>query len=554
MIGLTLEEGKHLLAALQVHLVQAQAEDHSRRRRRCQRCGALRPVKDQRSRQLVSLFGTVEVRVPRFTPCRCAVTCRRTLNPVAEIMPDRCTPEYERTVAKMGSLLPYRRARTLLAEFLPLGKPQAVETTRQRTLRVGTRLEQEAVARAGSKPSVATKSIALSIDGGHVRAARQNQGRTFEVLLAQVSNDEGKQVVFASVPAKATRPSRTWGWSGRSPKRTAGPTLGDGMVPVERAVHDGGPHFQHQMSASRRPAHLLLCIHSPMQQPLHRALGDRRRNRFFASARCRVVDDDIGLSRHICLEIAQKARHLARGGGQSAPIVGRSVHCNDGFGDEIQRPPDLAMPQTPADPLDGLGEASTSLAISLRGVGPALGRLSDVLNPHREMKPVEHMVSWTRAGGFAERSRTVGTIAQDGDRCRWCRAQPMKHTAQLSRLRNRLRRHAGEHDLLSLIVADLGEENLERAPLVLTSRPHMAAVNGERNRFRRHRRLGSRPRDGFLLQPGADTKRSLPGRFHGLRLAERQKLRQQRPGPAVGQQGDPSSRRPARTPACIGRA
>jgi hypothetical protein len=53
---------------------------------------------------LVSLFGTVEVRAPRFTPCRCAVTCRRTLNPVAEIMPDRCTPEYERTVAKMGSL------------------------------------------------------------------------------------------------------------------------------------------------------------------------------------------------------------------------------------------------------------------------------------------------------------------------------------------------------------------------------------------------------------------------------------------------------------------
>jgi hypothetical protein len=28
MIGLTLEEGKHLLAALQVHLIQAQAEDH----------------------------------------------------------------------------------------------------------------------------------------------------------------------------------------------------------------------------------------------------------------------------------------------------------------------------------------------------------------------------------------------------------------------------------------------------------------------------------------------------------------------------------------------
>lgn len=58
----------------------------------------------------------------------------------------------------------------------------------------------------------------------------------------------------------------------------------------------------------------------------------------------------------------------------------------------------------------------------------------------------------------------------------------MQHTAQLSCLRSRLRRHAGEHDLLSVIIADLGKENLECASLVLTSRPHMAAVNGERNR------------------------------------------------------------------------
>jgi hypothetical protein len=96
MIGMTLAEGKRVLAALQVHLVQAQAEDHCRRRRRCQRCGAQRPLKDQRSRRLVSLFGTVKVRAPRFAPCRCAVSGRGTLSPVAEIMPDRCMPEYER--------------------------------------------------------------------------------------------------------------------------------------------------------------------------------------------------------------------------------------------------------------------------------------------------------------------------------------------------------------------------------------------------------------------------------------------------------------------------
>jgi hypothetical protein len=88
-------------------------------------------------------------------------------------MPDRCTPEYERVVAKMGASLPYRRARTLLSEFLPLGGMPTVETTRQRTLRVGARLEKEAVAAATSKPAAEARSIVLSIDGGHVRAARQ---------------------------------------------------------------------------------------------------------------------------------------------------------------------------------------------------------------------------------------------------------------------------------------------------------------------------------------------------------------------------------------------
>ena len=196
------------------------------------------------------------------------------------------------------------------------------------------------------------------------------------------------------------------------------------------------------------------------------------------------------------------------------------IDDNDGFGNEIQSAFDLTMPETPSDPLDRFGEASASLAISLRGVRPARGRLCDVLNMHREMKPVQYMMSRTGAGGFAKRSWTVGTIAQDGNRCRRRRAQSVKHNAQLSGLRSRLRRHAGEYDLLALIVADLSKENLECAALILTSRPHVAAVNGECNRFRRHRRLGSRPRDSLLLQPGANTKGSLPGGFHGLWLAE----------------------------------
>ena len=149
------------------------------------------------------MFGMVEVRAPRFSPCRCAVTRRHTLNPIAEIMPDRCTPEYERIIAKMGSLLPYARTRTLISEFLPLGDVPAVETARRRTIQVGARLERQAV--VSQPPAAEAQAIALSIDGGHVRSVRSYQVRSFEVMLAQVSNDDGKQVVFSSMPAEADR-------------------------------------------------------------------------------------------------------------------------------------------------------------------------------------------------------------------------------------------------------------------------------------------------------------------------------------------------------------
>ena len=92
-VGLTLADGKRILAALQHDLVRGQAEEYCRQRRVCSHCRSQRPLKDIRTRQLASLFGMVEVRAPRFLPCRCAVTHRHTLNPVAEIMPDRCTPE-----------------------------------------------------------------------------------------------------------------------------------------------------------------------------------------------------------------------------------------------------------------------------------------------------------------------------------------------------------------------------------------------------------------------------------------------------------------------------
>jgi hypothetical protein len=207
-LGLTLAEAKQVLAKLQCHLVQAQTEEYCQSRRRCQRCRAKRPLKDRRARRLRSLFGVVEVHAPRFAPCRYSVSLRGTLSPVAEIMPDRCTLEYERILAEMGARLPYRRATTLLDELFPLGQPPMVETIRQRTLRVGARLEFQAAAPPRSTPPAKAKSITLSIDAGHVRSVRSYQVWSFEIIVAQASNDDGAHVVFAGVPAEAYHQSQ----------------------------------------------------------------------------------------------------------------------------------------------------------------------------------------------------------------------------------------------------------------------------------------------------------------------------------------------------------
>jgi hypothetical protein len=152
------------------------------------------------------LFGTVEIRAPRFDPCRCGVTLRTILSPVKEIMPDRCTPEYERMLAELGALVPYRRARTLLGTFFPVGDLPTIDTLQRRTLQVGARLECEAVATPTPLlPPATAETIELSIDSGHVRAVRSYQVRTIEVFVAQASNDDGEQIVFSSVPAEADR-------------------------------------------------------------------------------------------------------------------------------------------------------------------------------------------------------------------------------------------------------------------------------------------------------------------------------------------------------------
>jgi hypothetical protein len=202
-IGLTLGEGKTILAVVQARLVEAQAAAYCAARRQCGHCGCARGQKDWRRRRLVTLFGTIEVVAPRFKPCRCGVASRRHLNPLSELMPDRCTPEFERMVARLGSLVAYERAPALMAEFLPLGRLIAAETARRRTLRVGARLERVSLTTEPPPSREPAGSMTVCVDGGHVKSIRSYHIRSFEILVAHAKNDKGRDRLFSTVSVVA---------------------------------------------------------------------------------------------------------------------------------------------------------------------------------------------------------------------------------------------------------------------------------------------------------------------------------------------------------------
>ena len=71
--------------------------------------------------------------------------------------------------------------------------------------------------------------------------------------------------------------------------------------------------FSMQWAPLRGPTHLLVVAHPTVQQPLHRALRGRRRDRLVAALCRRIIDDQVRLPGDVGLEPSQQRRCLRRG-------------------------------------------------------------------------------------------------------------------------------------------------------------------------------------------------------------------------------------------------
>ncbi|OJU48981.1 MAG: hypothetical protein BGO03_11670 [Mesorhizobium sp. 61-13] len=307
-LGLSIEDGKTIMTALQSAVVNHEAETYALFRRVCPDCHTFRPVKDYTTRQIRTVFGTVEVRNPRWMICRdCYPGMVVAFAPLKEICPDRATSELMELTARLGSMMPYRQAANVLADFLPIEPTETHATVRKRTIRIGERLddqsaEEERRARMATEvteerrqfemqlPGDRRKEFVISIDTAHVRSADLNSARNFELVVARCGRGGrgepgGRYFVTSSTDQTAIRDRALHALQQEG-------YCGFGHVTV---ISDGAEILKRLPRAMPKPtAHIIDWFHIAMKiQPMQQIADHMARSRSGLSEALPTINRDI---------------------------------------------------------------------------------------------------------------------------------------------------------------------------------------------------------------------------------------------------------------------
>jgi hypothetical protein len=193
-LGLSLSEGKALLAAVQDIVVAQQVYEDLERRRVCPNYRRHYTSKDSGSTPVNTVFGRVEVPNPRWNRCPCQPDWLKTFRPVRAWMNGQTSPEMLYLETKWASLIPFARVADLLQEVLPVGDSVNQETIRTHLYATAERIELELGEERqlnlfeGSEEDWEQQPLpdgptTVGIDGGYVRAAHK-QG-WFEVIAGR---------------------------------------------------------------------------------------------------------------------------------------------------------------------------------------------------------------------------------------------------------------------------------------------------------------------------------------------------------------------------------
>lgn len=233
-LGLTLAEGKALLAAVQQTLVTAQVAAHVEEHRHCPQCGSQYQLKGRHTLTMRTVFGKLKLPSPRYYGCPCqSCSCqpepelaeKKSYSPLAKLLPDRTTPELQYLQNKWAALMSYGLTVKLLEEVLPLDKCVSTATLSAQVARVADRIESE-LGEAGEEQPMFIEGcpamwaalaepdapITVGLDGGYVhgREGDNRKAGCFEVIVGKSmpGDAEGSNRRFGYVNGEDRKPKR----------------------------------------------------------------------------------------------------------------------------------------------------------------------------------------------------------------------------------------------------------------------------------------------------------------------------------------------------------
>ena len=193
-LGLAIAESKTILQGIQEVVVEWQMTDYLDAQRHCPDCGQLRHSKGSHSTVFRTVFGDLPVESPRLTHCSCQPHDTESFSPLADLLPERTTPELLYLETKWAALSSYGMSVKLLQDVLPFDEPLEPVTIRNHVFRLAERLEDELGDEAFSYIEGCPRDwgelprpdgpMTVGIDGGYVKAQGAEQG-WFEVIAGK---------------------------------------------------------------------------------------------------------------------------------------------------------------------------------------------------------------------------------------------------------------------------------------------------------------------------------------------------------------------------------
>jgi len=218
-LGLSLAEGKVLLAAAQKRIVEAQVSGWLEKHRYCEVSGRKLRCKGSYPITFRTLFGDVQLKSPRFyVPKERQTNGPAAISPLAQLLPDHVAPERLYLETRWASLLPYAAAAELLADVLPVGSCVNATTVRQHVLRAAERVEgdlaeQRTSLTEGTDPRdwddlpTPDGCIVIGLDGGYIRDWRDIKWN-FELIVGQSMPEGGEARYIGFVHGYDRKPQR----------------------------------------------------------------------------------------------------------------------------------------------------------------------------------------------------------------------------------------------------------------------------------------------------------------------------------------------------------